>query len=371
MASLMQAKKATSTQSYVVPLEKIEDSYGRRFFVGQLSVGKPQQKLKVLFDTSSGFTVLPHAICQSNACKEKKRFQPKTSDTSIDVDKKNRRLSRGSRLVWKIKRDVTRVFYTAADIGTGSTTGALIRDSACLQDRGGNQTCGEPVMVMSVRMDDVPFGAMPADGIIGLGLTNLSVSPHFNFFEKLVEMNPNMAPQFGMFFGAGGGELHIGGYDPKILANPIEWFHVHSPEEGFWQVAIRSVRVGNMTLDSCEKGCHAIIDTSAHRLGVQESNLARVKNALMPTQAADKSCQGPNLEFELGDMRITLGPDDYSDEACATDLGSLDLQEPKFVGVYAFGEMVLRHYFVLFDWKNKAIGFAPLSGSARAVSITV
>lgn len=226
-------------------------------------------------------------------------------------------------------------------------------------------------MVVSIKMDDVPFRAIPADGIIGLGLTKLSTTPPCNFFNKLVESNPMMGQQFGFFFGSEGGELHIGGYDPMLIAHSIQWFDVHSPQEGFWQVAIQSVRVGNMTLDSCEKGCHAIIDTSAHRLGVQESNLARVKSALSPKQAADKSCRGPNMEFDLGGMTVTLGPEDYSDEACATDLGSLDLQEPEFFGVYAFGEMVLRHYFVLFDWKSKAIGFAPISGAARGESITV
>jgi cathepsin D len=370
LGRLEQAKNSSNdAQHYVVPLERVDDAQGRRFFVGKLFVGSPQQKFRVLFDTSSGFTVLPHAICRSKACKEKARFSPKASNTSVDVDFQNNRLSRKTRLVWKILRDVSNVSYTAADIGTGSTVGALVRDTACLQDRSGKQTCAKPIVVMSVKMDDVPFRAMPTDGIVGLGLTNLSSSPHLNFFGNLVEASPRMASYFGMYFGPSGGELHVGGYNPALLASPVQWFDVHSPEEGFWQVAIKAVRVGNMTLDSCERGCHAIVDTSAHRLGVQESNLAKVKAALTPTQASDNSCRGPELEFDLGGMSVTLRPEDYTDEACATDLGSLDLQEPQFTGVYAFGEMVLRHYFVVFDWKTKAIGFAPLTGTRVTITI--
>ena len=39
--------------AFVVPLERIDDEQGRRFFVGNLFVGNPQQELRVLFDSSS------------------------------------------------------------------------------------------------------------------------------------------------------------------------------------------------------------------------------------------------------------------------------------------------------------------------------
>jgi hypothetical protein len=205
----------------------------------------------------------------------------------------------------------------------------------------------------------VPFREMPNDGIVGLALTKLSSSPTCNFFGKLVEGNQGMLPQFGISFGPSSGELHIGGHDPAAVAAPIQWFPVHSPEEGYWQVPILAVRVGNTTLDACQNGCHAIMDTASSRLGVQKSNLPRLFAALTPVKAADGSCQGPDLEFDLGGMSVTLGPEDYMSDVCNPDLGSLDLEEPQFTGVYTFGETVLRHYFVAFNWKDKLMGFAP------------
>lgn len=250
-----------------------------------------------------------------------------------------------------------------ADLGAGNSTSYIVKDTACLQGRDGKQICAEPLMLMSMTMDDEPFAMMPSDGIVGLGL---NLSDHdSSFFSGLIENTPGMLPQLGVSLSSSGGELHIGSYDPKLLANPIQWSEVDTPDDGYWQVKIKSVRIGNRTLDSCEKGCRAIIDTSAHRLGVQNTNYGMIRSALNPTLTEDAGCQGPELHFEIEGMDVTLGADDYTDQACAVDLGWLDLPASKFTGVYAFGEMVLRHYFVVFDWKSKSIGFAPLSGGAR------
>merc|ERR1712226_711631 len=210
------------------------------------------------------------------------------------------------------------------------------------------------------------MGAMPNDGIVGLALPPLSPSPLCSFFSQLVEGSEGMLPQFSMSFGPTSEELHIGGHDPTAVAAPIQWFPVHSPEEGYWQVPIQAVRVGNKTLDYCEHGCHAIMDTASSRLGVQKSNLPKLQAALTSGQGADGGCRGPDLEFDLGGMSVTLGPEDYMSDACTPDLGSLDLEEPKFTGVYTFGETVLRHYFVAFNWKDKLMGFAPTCPSRMA-----
>lgn len=70
-------------------------------------------------------------------------------------------------------------------------------------------------------------------------------------------------------------------------------------------------------------------------------------------------CTGPTLEFDLGAIVIALEAPDYSDESCKPALGPLNLEEPAFVGVYAFGESVLRRYYAAFDWESQRVGFAP------------
>jgi len=274
---------------------------------------------------------------------------------------KHRRL-----VIGKWLRDAMTIEYTAADLGTGKAQGPLVRDRICLASENGVKACVKPGIVAASSLDDVPFRKMPSDGILGLGLEGISVSPAFNFLTQLIKGNKGMHSMFGMSFGRTGGELHIGGYDPVALAAPLKWFPVHSPEEGYWQVPIYAVRVGNTIVNPCHKGCHAIMDTSASRLGVQESNLLALQTALAASvRASDGGCKGPVLEFDLGGMTVDLGADDYTTADCSPDLGPLELEDELFSGVYAFGEMVLNHYFVVFDWEKKAMGFAPTAGAIR------
>ena len=47
------------------------------------------------------------------------------------------------------------------------------------------------------------------------------------------------------------------------------WFIAQTPDfvcqDGFWEVSVQAVRLGNRTVDSCESGCRGIIDTGASR----------------------------------------------------------------------------------------------------------
>merc|ERR1719183_184503 len=153
---------------------------------------------------------------------------------------------------------------------------------------------------------------MPSDGIVGLGLPGLAGSSSCSFFGTLIQRSPALLPMFGLSLGPSDGELHIGGYDSSTLAAPIQGFPVHSPAEGFWQVPIHAVRVGNITVDSCQRSCHAVIDTSASRLGVQASNLPTLDQALRSSLVGKRACSGSDLEFDLGGMTIKIGSEDYT-----------------------------------------------------------
>merc|ERR1719360_271647 len=73
-----------------------------------------------------------------------------------------------------------------------------------------------------------------------------------------------------------------------------------------------------------------------------------------------QECKGPNLSFDLGGFSLSFEAKDYAGVNCAPDLGLLNLDEPKFVGIYAFGETLLRRYYAAFDWEHRKLGFAPL-----------
>lgn len=278
----------------------------------------------------------------------------------------------GKRLVSKGMRDLATVSFTQADLGEGDAKAVMVRDTVCLAGSSrvvGNSSCIDMAVLAAVSLDEKPFKAMPNDGIVGLGRPSLTPAPMFSFLGRLFEGSLNIPHQFGISFEADNGELYFGGYNAARLGGPLVWLPVDHPESGFWQVAIQAVRVGGATVDACSKGCHGVVDTGASRLGVQASKLPAISAALSSAPVHDGTCKGPVLEFDLDGITLTLNPEDYADTACAPRLGSLNLEEPEFVGVYAFGEILLRRYYAAFDWENQRVGFAPFAEQMATVLV--
>lgn len=349
------------TSSVVVPLRRVSghkvEGGEAVFFVGDINVGNPPQQLTVVFDTSSGDVVLPHRACHNTSCLEHRRFSPWESLSSSDVNHDGGRVDDRVRLArGRVKRDVVTLDYSQSDLGDGQVKGVMVRDTLCV---GVPQACTNLALLAAIQMDERPFRSMPSDGIVGLGLPALTTGPTSSLLGQLFSMAPQVLPQFGIAFGQDQGELHLGGHGLARLAGPLRWFPVDHPDKGFWQVAIRSVRVGNHTVDNCQRGCHGIIDTGVSRLGIQKHTFPKVKAALVSSRSRGR-CVGPDLIFDLGGMELTLSSSDYSGSDCKPQVGRLDLDEPEFVGVYAFGGTMLRRYYTAFDWDQHKLGFAPL-----------
>jgi len=304
--------------------------------------------------------LLPHRACSKPACLEHKRYSPWESATAMDINLDGTSVQDGHRIV---KGNVTRqgvsVEFTQADLGEGEAKSVVVRDHICIGSGTIGGSCVDVALLAAVSLQDAPFRAMPNDGIVGLGLESLSASPLCSFLGQFLKVSKNLLPQFGISFGAESGEIHFGGHDTTRFVAPLHWFPVDHPEQGYWQVAILAVRVGGVVVDACSNGCHGIIDTGASRLGVQASNVPKLKAALASSAFTDAGCQGPELTFDLGSFELKLESNDYSNDECIPQLGPLNLEEPAFVGVYALGEAVLRRYYAAFDWEARRIGLAP------------
>lgn len=343
-----------------VHLERVTARNGNSatFYVGKLAVGQPPQEFKVLFDTSSGHVLVPHKACKSLACLEHKRYSPWVSTTAMDVNVNGSAVDKGHRFARHgLIREGVSVDFTQADLGEGQAESVVVRDDVCVEGHKGD-ACINIELVASIKMADVPFRAMPNDGILGLGLASLAAGRSLSFMSLLMDGAKNVPLQFGISFGPDGGEAYFGGQSPK-LNTPITWLPVDHPEGGYWQIEIKEVRVGGKVVDRCTRGCHGVVDSGTSHLGVQSYRIHMLRPELVTENLAVAGCTGPTLEFDLGDIVLTLEAKDYSDETCKPALGPLNLEEPAFVGVYAFGESVLRRYYAAFDWENKKVGFAP------------
>lgn len=364
-------------QKQFVPVLKGEQiaAYKTSYF-GEIQVGRPQQTFTVVFDTGSGNLILPSSMCESATCRKHRRFQRNASQTAKDVQHDGAPLLEGDK---RVAATVT--------FGTGKVRGEFAEDHACLGL--GHEACVHLRFIMAKQMSPQPFGQFDFDGVLGLGLTGLTVKPEFSFMHQMTKHLPGMEPQFAIYLAQtetaaeGGSEITFGGHDERLAKTEMAWSPVAREELGYWQVQIKRLRVGNKVMKDCEAGgCYAVVDTGTSLLGVprqvavpMHKLLARKAPRAPDGAAADcRTVPGADITFELvGGAVVTLAPKDYSrpnpinatdakkgttNEICQSLILPLDIQAPLGPLVFLWGEPILRKYYTVFDWGNRRIGLA-------------
>mmetsp|Transcript_106021 Transcript_106021/g.192915 ORF Transcript_106021/g.192915 Transcript_106021/m.192915 type:complete len:674 (-) Transcript_106021:52-2073(-) len=381
--------------------QNAQSGSGKSFYVARLAAGHPDaQDLLVTFDTASGQVILPFSGCTSMACLEHRRYKPEGSAVSADINADGDLVVQGKRLADdSVTRDAITIGFSSLDLGDGKVAGHFVEEAICLKatspegslvvaqesnvsvdSQGRHSLCAKVSMVMATEMSDVPFRAVPHDAYIGLGLKGLSIRSRFTFLERLGQtkdmdaswralagpappLTPLGSTQFGLFFSQSFGEIAFGGHDPKRLASPLTWVPVENVEQGYWQVAIQGIRVGNRTLEACKGGtCRGIIDSCTSTIGVPKALASDLKGSLDLSSGAlpGLDCAGPDLQLELQGATLTLRAEDYATsdgiKPCEPSISTLDLPE-QFAGVFILGEPLLRRYYSVFDWGTEKIGF--------------
>lgn len=206
----------------------------------------------------------------------------------------------------------------------------------------------------------------------------------------------------------------IGGAD-------LAWAPVVMADHGHWQVRIRRLKIGDRIVDYCEDGgCRAVVDTGTSLLAVPAGFADDLQTSLEdslqdPDESAPRKdghvdcrlAQGASLHFELDSgYTITLEPGDYArpstfleddeeeaqnevssvsgisdgqaaappftgagtqEEAegedelimdtCHPTVMPIELPEPLGPKLFIWGEPVLRKYYTVYHWGDKAVGF--------------
>jgi len=268
---------------------------------------------------------------------------------------------------------------------------------------------------MAIEMSTTPFKNFGFDGILGMGLSSLSLAKEFSFFDILTKSGRVAAQHFGVYLTEGEdgeeSEIAIGGHNPARTLGPISWTPAVLPEMGYWQVEIKALRVGGVTLDVCQDGsCRGVMDTGTSHLGIPAPFDAEVAKMLTVPAGDMLDCRLadlPELEIELPGMNITLYPDTYmrrlplredvnvdsqkgvtmpekgeleqSESAttttttgvpeepeapgsvprfCRPRLMPVNMPAPLGPNLFILGEPVLHRYYTIFDWKGPSIGMS-------------
>lgn len=399
-ATAVNMEAHTAGRPFVLPLRRESVPVKRRgqivsfktSYSGIIHVGSPKpQEFRVVFDTGSGHVVLPAKECQSDSCLEHRRYSMKKSRSASAINMDGSRVSRG-----EVCDQVT-IGY-----GTGEVTGEFVEDRVCLgpspaKTRGPTKAAAEQNQVpcntmhflAAVEMSQEPFQSFDFDGIIGMGLSSLALTPNFSFFQLTQESNQTDLSQFGVFLNEGeheeDSEIAIGGYNLERVMEPLRWAPVARVEEGHWQVAITSIRINGKPLKSCKRGCRGIIDTGTSHWGIPSPHDEVVADLLTVPAGDIVDCRlavAPIVELEIAGFVITLHPRNYmrrlplldgvtvgskrsarsknklkhnatgaeTARRCKPKVMGVDLPEP-MDGVFIFGEPLLHRYYTVFDTK--------------------
>lgn len=346
-------------------------------YFGSIFMGHPErQEFSVVFDTGSGYVIVPSSMCKSVTCKIHRRYDITKSESAVDVDYDGKIVKRGA------PRDqITLTFGTGEVVGqfadewlclsSGSSSNNSdpkvnageeanpdqrhdknavqaevdVRGNALLQKNPKllhNKTvydhaawgtsigpdCMTVRLVMATEMTQEPFAAFSFDGVLGLGLDSLALVSEFSFFSMMVSQNLVSEPAFGIFLSESDddfSEISFGGHNPRRLQSKLTHVPVVMPELGYWEVKIMSVSVAGKKLDFCDDGtCRAVVDTGTSLLAVPRGFAGtlqgELKGHIADPPADSPGCQdatGPEIHFEVEaeDFVLVLTAGDYTRQA--------------------------------------------------------
>lgn len=398
-----QSQYIVKLQKQMVPVRRGDQIVSHKSaYFGNVSLGYPPQEFSMVMDTGSGHVIVPFEGCTSTPCGKRRLYKRQFSKTGYDIDYD------GTPVDANGEKDQATIAF-----GTGQVTGEFFSDLVCVSEEVGVQAltldknvqpgCTRLRVVAAVEMSEEPFNSFRFDGVLGLGLQPLALTPEFSFFNMMTKSKGIAHPFFSMYLGyheEDQPEIIFGDYSHERLSAGVRWAPVSNPESGYWKVKIESVFIGQERLDICDAGdCVGIIDTGTSALAVPKPNVIEFQKRLVRKVAGNRTdvdCRkeaGPDIHFQIsGDLTLSMSVDDYARPApllASTDLVSrlkgraanpvaslgtgpshaycrpsmlpIDKGSPLGVQTFIFGEPILRKYIGVFDSSAPRIGFAPVS----------
>jgi hypothetical protein len=352
-------------------------------YFGTVFVGRPNpQPFDVLFDTGSGHVVLPSENCTSDACKKHRLYRRALSASAKEIADVDQHVDDANMTQPPDQMDL--------HYGTGQVSGELLEEVLCLakeaQDTETSDGCTRLRIVLASTLTADPFEHFSFDGVVGLGLESLAMHSAFSFFGNLAEAGHLPEPCFSVFLskseGADRSEIAFGGHNEELAASAFHWAPVVVPERGYWQVALRGVRIGDAPLSLCGGGaCRAVLDTGTSMLGVPEQALSHMHRLLARLAEPTSDCRqlpGPPIVFDLEGFELQLNAEDYSRPApmtvksksgnasytvCRSSLLPVPADTDEEEGgnmaqLFVFGEPFLQKYYTKYDWRKHRISFS-------------
>jgi cathepsin D len=310
----------------------IDDVMNAQYF-GEISIGTPEQKFKVVFDTGSSNLWVPSHSCWSIPCWIHKTYKSSKSSTYI----KN-----GTNLEIKYGSGGIKGFFSNDVVSLG---GVKAKDI----------TFGE-----ATSLSGISFIAAKFDGILGMAFREISVGHVETVFESLFEQEQIPEASFSFYLSKNSGEtgrLILGGLNPDYFTGDLKFYPLIS--QTYWVIALDSFSVKGKTI-SAAKG---IVDTGTSLIVGSKSIINQITESI---GTVDSSCKDldklPDVTITISGDEYVLTPEDYVFKAsvfgytqCMAGFMGMDLPWPDTI---ILGDAFLKKYYTLFDMTHKQVAIA-------------
>jgi len=316
------------------------NDYQNSQYYGEISLGNPEQKFEVIFDTGSSDLWVASSQCDDSCGRHAK----------YDSTKSSSYVQNGT--IFEIQ------------YGSGPVAGFESIDN---MNMGG-------LMVKSQEFAEVTdasglgiaYKLGKFDGILGLAFPILSVNKVPTAFQNVVDQGLVDSAEFAFYLGNSRrdkGELVFGGYDTAHFTGDLTWVPLLSAT--YWEITMDAFAVGGTSYVS--DGAKAIVDSGTSLLtgpsdvvaGIAEQIGAKEIIAGEYMVGCDSEKLAP-IDITIAGKVYTLDPADYlipDGDECLFGMIGLDIPRPSGP-LYILGDIFMRKYYTVFDTANERVGFA-------------
>ncbi|KHJ94565.1 eukaryotic aspartyl protease [Oesophagostomum dentatum] len=335
--ALRAANLATSSQQVF--------DYGDYEYIGNISIGTPDQYFMVVLDTGSANLWVPETACDTS-CNKKHKFVSSKSTTFVSSTK-----------TWTIT------------YGSGDAKGVLGTDTVKFGGPSEKRLVVPKTTFGLATHISSDFKNDPTDGILGLAFTSLAVDKVVPPLINAIDQNLLDQPLFtvwmehrGKLNGAVGGLFTYGAVDTTNCGSVIAYQPLSSAT--YFQFKMASIGMGSYT---SSKVYEVISDTGTSFIGGPKSvtdELAKQAgakySALQESYTISCSAKPATLDITIGSNKYSIDPVNYIVSASATEclFAVFPFEFGGFGPSWILGDPFIRQYCNIYDIGQKRMGFA-------------
>ncbi|KAF1752249.1 hypothetical protein GCK72_018803 [Caenorhabditis remanei] len=322
------------------------NDFGDFEYLGNITIGTPDQSFIVVLDTGSSNLWVPGPTCKTN-CKTKSKFDSTASSTFVKNGKS-----------WTIQ------------YGSGDAAGILGEDTVRFGAKGESQLAVPSTTFGIASKISADFKNDATDGILGLAFTSLAVDgvvpPLINAINQGILDQPLFSVWLehrGALNNVGGGVFTYGAIDTTNCGPLVAYQPLSSAT--YYQFKAAGFKLGSY---SNTKAVDVISDTGTSFLGGPQAVVAGLAKAAGATYDDFNEVYFIDCAATPGTLDITIGSNVYSIQPVnyIVDAGNgqclfaaFPFDFGGFGPSWILGDPFIRQYCNIYDIGNKRMGFAP------------